>query len=162
MRKATETTESGRGLKSSVRRQIKREIPRRQWGAFCQQFSQDHQEWLVDVVPHGEGGSASHEAHGLPFEALTFHLDHAHEVFSIIVRNNDTPQGHAYQSVPQPCRVMIEKRGSGVILHIDSDDGSSTIIRFHRVATPDTTRQHESNIAERETPMTDHGKPFPA
>jgi len=156
------TTETGRDRRSSVLRQIKREVPRREWGAFCQQFSQDHQEWLVDVASHGEGSRTSHEAHGLPFEALTFHLDHTHEVFSIIVRNNDIPEGHAYQSVTRPRRVIIEKMGSGVRLHIDSDDGSSTIIRFHRVATPDTTREHELNIGEQKTLMADRDKPFSA
>jgi hypothetical protein len=75
MRRTTETTKTGGG----------REIPRREWSAFCLQFSRDHQEWLVDVAPHGEGSSASQEAQGLPFEALTLHLDHTDEVLSIIV-----------------------------------------------------------------------------
>ena len=127
MRRTTETTDTGRG----------REIPRREWDAFCLQFSQEHQEWLVDVAPHGEGSSATHEAQGLPFEALTIHLDHTHEVLSIIVRKNDTTEGHDYHSIPRPRRVMIERTGADVRLHIDSTEGSSTIIRFRRVVTPD-------------------------
>ena len=114
-----------------------REIPRREWEAFCRQFSQDYQEWLVDVAPQGEGSGAGHEANGLPFEALAIHLDHTQEVLSIIVRKNHIAQEHIYQSVPRPRRVSIEMTGADVRLHIDSIEGSSTIIRFRRVATPE-------------------------
>ena len=127
MRRATETTKTGVG----------REIPRLEWGAFFLQFNQDHQEWLVDVASHGEGSSASLEAHGLPFEGLVLHLDHTDEVLSIIVRQSDSTQEHEYQSIPRPRRVMIESTGADVRLHIDSTEGSSTIIRFRCVATPD-------------------------
>lgn len=127
MRGTIETIKTGKG----------REISRSEWEAFCRQFSQDHQEWLVDVAPHDEGRSASHKAHGLPFEALTLHLDHTHEVLSIIVRKNDSMQGHVYQSIFHPCRLMIERTGADLSLHIDSTDETSTIIRFRRVPTPD-------------------------
>ena len=137
--RTTETTNTGRG----------REIQRREWDAFCLQFSQEHQEWLVDVAPHGQGSNEAHEAQGLPFEALTLHLDHTHEVLSIIVRKNDTTEGHDYHSIPRPCRVMIERTGADVRLHIDSTEGSSTIIRFRRVATPNYDAATLSGIPER-------------
>ena len=136
MRSTTETTDTGRG----------REIPRPEWDAFFLQFSQEHQEWLVDVAPHGEGSSASHEAQGLPFEALTIHLDHTQEVLSIIARKNDTTEGHDYHSIPRPRRVMIERTGADVRLHIDSSEGSSTIIRFRRVVTPDYDAPTSSSV----------------
>jgi hypothetical protein len=128
MRRTTDTTQTKRG----------REIARLEWGAFCLQFSQDHQEWLVDVASHDEGSRrASHETRGLPFEALILHLDHTEEVLSIMVRNNDISQEHVYRSIPCPRRMMIEKKEANVSLYIDSTDGTSTIIRFIRVATPD-------------------------
>lgn len=128
MRRTTDTTQTGR----------KREIARREWGTFCLQFSQDHQEWLVDVAPHAEASRlSSHEAPGLPFEALILHLDHTDEVLSIMVRKNDVSEEHVYRSIPCPRRVMVERTGTDVNLHIDSTDGTSTIIRFSRVATPD-------------------------
>jgi len=43
----------------------------------------------VSVVGQGKGNKTFHEANGLPFEALILHLDHAHEVLSIIVRRDD-------------------------------------------------------------------------
>jgi hypothetical protein len=138
MRRTTETTKTGG----------RREIPRREWGTFCLQFSRDHQEWVVDVTPNGEGSSTSQEAHGLPFEALTLHLDHTDEVLSIIVRKNHITQGHDYQSIPRPRRVMIERTGAEVRLHIDSTEGGSTIIRFRRVATPDYAAATLSGIPE--------------
>ena len=127
MRGTTKPAQSGRGI----------EIPRPEWEAFCRQFSRDHQEWSVDVAQHDETSGASHEAQGLPFEALTLHLDHTHEVLSVIVRKDDTTQGHIYKSIPRPSRVMIERTGPDVSLHIHSIDGSPTIIWFRRVATPD-------------------------
>jgi hypothetical protein len=115
-----------------------REIARQEWGAFCLQFTQDHQEWLVDVAPHDGGRRrGSHENGGLPFEALILHLDHTDEVLSIMVRKSDISQEHVYRSIPCPRRMMIEKKEANVILYIDSTDGTSTIIRFSRVATPD-------------------------
>ena len=128
MRRNPDITQTGRG----------REIARREWEAFCLQFTQDHQEWLVDVASHDEGSRrVSHETRGLPFEGLILHLDHTDEVLSIMVRKNDISQGHVYQSISRPRRLMIERMGADVSLHIDSTDGTSTIIRFSRVATPD-------------------------
>lgn len=127
MRRTTDTTIKGSG----------REIARSEWEYFCRQFSLDHQEWLVDVAPHGEESRASQEAHGLPFEGLTLHLDHKDEVLSIIVRKIDHTQGHGYKSVRRPRRLMIERTEAAVRLHIESTDGTSTIIRFRRVPTPD-------------------------
>ena len=139
MRRTTETTKTGGG----------REIPRREWDAFFLQFSRDHQEWLVDVAPHGEGSSASQEALRLPFEALTLHLDHTEEVLSIIVRQNDSTEEHKYKSIPRPRRVMIESMGADVRLHVDSTEGSSSIIRFCRVVTPDYDAAALSGIPEK-------------
>jgi len=138
MKATSEATETGKG----------RDIPRREWKAFFQQFSQDHQEWLVDVAGQGEGNKTSHEANGLPFEALTLHLDRTDEVLSIIVRKNDVAQEHVYLSIPQPRRVMNERTGGDVRLHIGSTDGSLTIIRFRRVATPDYDSDAIGGIAE--------------
>ena len=87
-------------------------------------------------------------ANGLPFEALTLHLDHTDEVLSIIVRKNDVKQEHVYLSICRPRRVMIERTGADVRLHIDSTEGSSTIIRFRRVVTPDYESEVTSGIPE--------------
>lgn len=143
MRKTTEATETRKG----------REIPCREWKAFFQQFSQDHQEWLVSVMEQGKGSKTLHETNGLPFEALTLHLDHAHEVLSIIVRKeakDDAKKGHVYLSIPRPRRVMIERAEPDMKLHIDSTDRPSTIIRFRQVATPDYNSEAISGISENE------------
>lgn len=128
MRQTIDTTQTRRG----------REILRREWEAFCPQFTQAHQEWLVNVAPH-DGGSprASDETRWLPFEALILHLDHTDEILSIMVRKSDISQEHVYRSIPCPRRMMIEKTEADVSLWIDSTDGTATTIRFSRVATLD-------------------------
>ena len=63
--------------------------------------------------------------------------DRIDEVLSILVRKDDVAQEHVYLSIPQPCRVIVEKVRAEVRLHVDSTEGSSTIIRFRQVATPD-------------------------
>ena len=140
----------------------RREITRREWESFFQQFTRDHQEWSVDVAGQGKDSTPSHEANGLPFEALTLHLDHTDEVLSILVRKDDVAQEHVYLSISRPCRVMIEKTGPDVRLHVDSTEGSSTIIRFRRVVTPDYHSEAISGTPEREQkmPMTERGKAF--
>ena len=140
MRKTPDTTEMRKG----------QEITRGEWKAFFQQFSKDHQEWLVYVAGQGHDNKASYEANGLPFQALTLHLDHTHEVLSILVRKDDVAQEHVYLSIPRPCRVMVEKVGKDVKLHIDSIEGSSTIIRFRQVATPDYKSEAISGISANE------------
>jgi len=125
-----------------------REIARKEWGAFCLQFTQDYQEWLVDVTPHDEGRHrASHVIRGLPFEALILHLDRTDEILSIMVRKSDISQEHVYRSIPGPRRMMIEKKEANVSLYINSTDGTSTIIRFSRVATPDYDAATKSGIS---------------
>jgi hypothetical protein len=128
MSSTTHTTQTRRG----------REIAHSEWEAFCLQFTQDHQEWLVEVAPRDEGiRRASHESRGLPFEALMLHLDHTDQVLSIMVRKSDVLQEHIYRSIPSPRRIMIETEIKDVSLHIDSTDGTSTTIRFSHVETPD-------------------------
>jgi hypothetical protein len=140
--KIPERIETGRG----------REIPRKKWENFCQEFSRDHQEWSVDVERNGRRNGGSHDTHGLPFEALTFHLDHTHEVLSIVVRKDGMTKGHVYKSVARPRRVMIEETGPDVKLHIESTDGSSTTVRFRRVATPDYDLAANIGIPEKKKP----------
>lgn len=137
MRRTTDTSQTRTGC----------EIARREWGAFCLQFTQDHQEWLVDVASDNEGSRrASQETRGLPFEALILHLDHTDEILSIMVRKSDISQEHVYRSIPCPRRMMIEKKEANVSLYIHSTDGTSTIIRFSRVATPDYDAATRSEI----------------
>ncbi len=142
MKNTSEITGAGKGS----------EIPRRDWEAFFQQFSQDHQEWLVAIAEHGKEITTSHEVNGRPFEALTFHLDHDDEVLSVVVRQDakkDTvTQGHVYLSVPRPRRVMIERSELDTRLHIDAADGSLMTIRFRRVVTPDYETESISGISE--------------
>ena len=69
--------------------------------------------------------------------ALILHFDHPDEILSIMVRKSDISQEHVYRSIPCPRRMMIEKKEANVSLYIDSTDGTSTIIQFSRVATPD-------------------------
>jgi hypothetical protein len=126
------------------------EVPRQEWKTFFQQFTQDHEEWLVSVAGQDKGNQTLHEVNGLPFEALTLHLDDAHEVLSILVRNNDVAQEHVYLSIPRPRSVMVETAGPDVKLHIDSIDRPSTSIRFHRVATPDYNSDAIRGISENE------------
>jgi hypothetical protein len=97
---------------------------------FSNNSAKIHQEWLVYIAGQGHRSTASHEANGLPFQALTLHLDRTDEVLSILVRKDDVAQEHVYLSIPQPCRVIVEKVGAEVRLHVDSTEGSSTIIRF--------------------------------
>ena len=123
------------------------EIHRREWKPFFEQFTQDHQEWLVDIVRHSGGSERSHEAQGLPLTALTLHLDHTHEVLSIVVRKDDIMK-HIYKSIAQPHRMIVEEAEPEVRLHVDSTDGSSTIIRFYRVATPDYDVSAKSETPE--------------
>jgi Family of unknown function (DUF5335) len=127
MRKTPDSTEMKKG----------QEIAPEDWKAFFQQFSKDHQEWLVYVSGQADDNTASQQANGLPFQALTLHLDHTEEVLSILVRKDDVAQEHVYMSIPRPSRVGVEKVGTDVKLHIDSSEGSSTTIRFRQVATPD-------------------------
>ena len=47
MSKTSEATDTWKG----------HEIPRREWKPFFEQFTQDHQEWLVDVSGQGEGNT---------------------------------------------------------------------------------------------------------
>jgi len=143
--------------------ETRREIPRREWKNFFQQLSKDYQEWLVAVEGQRKGSNTLHEATGLPFEALTLHLDHEREVLSLIVRkdpkNDDVTRGHVYLSIPRPRRVMIERAESDMRLHIDSTNRGSTIIRFNQVATPDYESEVLSGVPEHEKPsMADRKK----
>jgi Family of unknown function (DUF5335) len=124
------------------------EVPRRNWATFCQQFSQDHQEWLVDVSQDNRDTRTPYEALELPLDALTLHLDHAQEVLSVVVRKDGMTKGHVYKSFARPSRIVIEEARPDVKLHIDSTDGSTATIRFRRVTTPDYESAAQSGISE--------------
>jgi hypothetical protein len=77
---------------------------------FSNNSAKIHQEWLVYIAGQGHRSTASHEANGLPFHALTLHLDRTDEVLSILVRKDNVAQEHVCLSIPQPCRVIVEKK----------------------------------------------------
>lgn len=50
------------------------------------------------IAGQSHRSTASHEANGLPFQALTRHLDRTDEVLSILVRRDDVAQEQVYLS----------------------------------------------------------------
>ena len=111
-----------------------REIPRDEWLSFFDEFSRQHEGWLVTVeVLAGESG-AQLEAHDLPLVGITTDSHGNSETIAIIV--GQTIDDHVTHTISEPAQVWLEETDEGAhqALQIESAN-EKTIIRF-RSAVP--------------------------
>ncbi len=76
------------------------------------------------IARQSHRSTASHEANGLPFQALTLHLDRIDEVLSILVRKDDVAQEQVYLS-GVPIFDLQEIAGKAAAIGVHPEQGTT-------------------------------------
>lgn len=110
-----------------------KEIPREQWPRFFDDFSRQHQGWIVNLELHGSELGAQEEASGLPLVGISADSKDRENQIEIIVGGR--PDADVTRIINTPKRVWVKspKVVGDEALEVESKDGITTLLSFHHV-----------------------------
>lgn len=113
------------------------EIPRNEWPAFLDGFTNQYQGWIADLEIFGTEIGSQIEVEGLPFEGIAAELGNGKPDMIEIMLGAE-PSDHIAHSITAPSHVSIEKtdEGADAALAIRASDGTTTLLRFRAVVLP--------------------------
>lgn len=118
-----------------------REIPREQWITFLNDFSKQHENWIITVEVIGSDIGDQEEVSGLPLVGISADLKAGENRIEIIAGGR--PDAHVTRIINNPSRVW-HKQPKGVAdeaIDVESDDGTKTLVSFKYVPPDETERQ---------------------
>jgi hypothetical protein len=125
-----------------------REIPREQWISFFNNFSKQHEGWIVTVEVIASDLGDQEEAAGLPLVGISADVKAGENRIVIIVGGrSDTDVNRI---IEKPNRVWW-KPPQGVAdeaVEIESEDGTMTLVSFQYIPPEKTERQLPESTSE--------------
>lgn len=108
-------------------------IPREQWIKFFDDFSKDHEGWIVSLDVLSPSLGAQEEVAGLPLVGITADVKGRSSRVELIVGGR--PHAHVTRIIESPKRVSVKarERPGHEAIDVESDDGTMTLMRFHHV-----------------------------
>jgi hypothetical protein len=118
-----------------------RDIPREQWVRFFDDFSKNHEGWIVTLEVLGADIGDQEEANNLPLVGISADVKARENRVEIIVGGR--PDVDLTRFIERPKHVWVkEPRLPGdEAMEIESEDGIKTILNFHRIRPEETERQ---------------------
>jgi hypothetical protein len=118
-----------------------RDIPREQWIRFFDDFSKNHEGWIVTMEVLGADIGAQEEANNLPLVGISADVKARENRVEIIVGGR--PGVDMTRFIERPKHIWVkEPRFPGdEAMEIESEDGIKTILNFHRIRPEETERQ---------------------
>jgi hypothetical protein len=116
-----------------------KQIPKSEWPAFLDQFSRQHEGWLVKLEIFNPEFGAQVEETGLALEGLTDEWDEVSGNTIMIMAGNE-PDDHITHSISHPTEVSLEQtdEGADAALSIKSADGTTALLSFRAAVLPET------------------------
>ncbi len=107
------------------------EIPRDQWTPFLNQFSRQHEGWLVTLEVFAPDVGAQEEASDLPLAGITI-ASGANEPETIAINVGKSPEDHVTHTINGPEHLWLEQtpEGADAALEIESEGETKTLLRF--------------------------------
>lgn len=118
-----------------------RDIPREQWVRFFDEFSRRHEGWVVTLEVIGLDIGDQEEANGLPLVGVSADLKDRENRIEIIVGGRPDADVTRFITTPKSVWVKESKMPGDEALEVESEDGTKTILNFHRVLPEQTERQ---------------------
>lgn len=114
-----------------------RQIPKSEWPAFLDQFSRQHEGWLVRLEIFDPDLGAQIQETGLALEGLTDEWDEA-EGNTITIMAGNEPDDHVTHAITNPTEVSLEQNdeGADLALSIKSAGGTSALLSFRAAGLP--------------------------
>ena len=118
-----------------------REIPSEQWVRFFDDFSKNHEGWIVTLEVIGSNFGDQDEARRLPLVGVSADMKAHENRIEIIVGGR--PDADVTRFIESPKHVWVkEPRIPGdEVIEVESDDGIKTLLNFHHVRPEETDRQ---------------------
>jgi uncharacterized protein DUF5335 len=118
-----------------------REIPSEQWVRFFDDFSKNHEGWIVTLEVIGSDFGDQDEARRLPLVGVSADMKAHENRIEIIVGGR--PDADVTRFIESPKHVWVkEPRIPGdEVIEVESDDGIKTLLNFHHVRPEETDRQ---------------------
>ncbi|HKQ93797.1 MAG TPA: DUF5335 family protein [Blastocatellia bacterium] len=118
-----------------------RDIPREQWIRFFDDFSKNHEGWIVTLEVLGADIGDQEEANNLPLVGISADVKARENRVEIIIGGR--PDVDLTRFIERPKHIWVkEPRVPGdEAMEIESEDGIKTILNFHRIRPEETERQ---------------------
>ena len=114
-----------------------KEIPKNEWPKFFDNFSRQHEGWLVTLEIFGSELGAQVQERELAFEGIVDEWDEIHGN-QIVIMVGDRPEDHITHSITRPTQVSVEQNeGVSAVLAIKSADGVMALMRFRSLMLPE-------------------------
>ncbi|MEW6131215.1 MAG: DUF5335 family protein [Acidobacteriota bacterium] len=112
------------------------EIPKSEWKNFFHDFSRFHRGWILTVEIFSRDFGAQHETREIPFEGIIAELSqNGHSSLELIM--GESAKNHLTHTITAPTHVRYESEGQSEVIQIESQDGVTTLLSFHRASLPD-------------------------
>lgn len=110
-----------------------REIPREQWIRYFDDFSKNHEGWIVTLEVVGSDIGDQEEAHGLPLVGITADVKARENRVVLIVGGK--PDADVNRIIERPKQVWIKepKIPGDEAIEVESEDGTITLLNFHHI-----------------------------
>ena len=114
-----------------------KEIPKTEWPKFFDNFSRQHEGWLVTLEILGAELGAQVQGRELAFEGIVDEWDEI-QGNQIVIMVGAKPEAHITHSITRPTQVNVEENeGVRVVLAIKSADGVMALMRFRSPMLPE-------------------------
>ncbi|HEV8712653.1 MAG TPA: DUF5335 family protein [Candidatus Binatia bacterium] len=119
---------------------LNKEIPREQWIKFFNDFSKQHEGWIVTLEVLGSDLGDQEEVSKLPLVGVSADLKDRESRIAIIVGGR--PDAHLTHVINSPKRVWLKQPEEVAhdTIAIESEDGTTTLVRFHHISPEETER----------------------
>jgi len=120
---------------------LTREIPREQWVKFFDDFSRQHEGWVVVLEVLGSDLGDQEEATRLPLVGISADLKDGESRIEIIVGGR--PDAHLTRIINAPQRVWLRQpeEEAHETIEVESEDGATTLVSFRHVPPEEVERQ---------------------
>lgn len=117
------------------------EIPRAAWTAALNEFSTQHEGWIVSVDIWTPEVGALPEIHDLPLVGVS--ADRNDVDGTVTITAATAPRGQVSHVIHGASSIAIEREQNGATagLHVESSGGVKTSLRFRTPAVPELTGQ---------------------
>jgi hypothetical protein len=118
-----------------------RDIPREQWIRFFDDFSKNHEGWIVTLEVLGADIGDQEEADRLPLVGISADVKDRENWIEIIIGGRPDVDVTHFIEKPKHIWVKEPKFPGDEAIEIESEDGIKTILNFHRIRSEETERQ---------------------
>ena len=113
------------------------QVPNYEWKRFFDEFSRQHQAWLVTVEMQGRDIGHQVQVRNLPLEGITVEPNEMGED-EITIISGSQPDAHISHTITSPRHVWLKQNDEGAdeVVEIESFAGI-TLVGFHPTALPE-------------------------